>query len=147
MIKKTAPEIIMKDRIVKSSGYKIIKLTKDKKESHLYVHKLVAQAFIPNPENKPQVNHINGNKINNCVNNLEWVTAKENIEKAIETGLIKADGCNNYRSKFSPEDIREIRANYKPQDEVWGVKALTKKYNCNRSTIFSILSRKTYKNF
>lgn len=72
------------------TGYNQIHLTKANKQSRFFVHVLVAKAFIPNPYNKPQVNHIDGNKQNNCVDNLEWVTAKENIEHAMQNGLIRS---------------------------------------------------------
>jgi hypothetical protein len=63
----------------KNNGYLFVILYKDTKPTKYYVHRLVAKAFIPNPENKPQVNHIDEDKSNNMVSNLEWVTAKENM--------------------------------------------------------------------
>ena len=60
-------------------GYINVLLTKDGKRKQKYIHRLVAQAFIPNPENKPEVNHIDHNPQNNHVDNLEWVTKNENI--------------------------------------------------------------------
>ena len=59
-------------------GYLHVALSKCKKHKRIMVHRLVAEAFIPNPDNKPQVNHIDGNKQNNCVDNLEFCTASEN---------------------------------------------------------------------
>lgn len=68
-------------------GYVRVSLTKCGIAKSYLVHRLVAQQFIPNPDNLPQVNHINGNKCDNTVNNLEWCTAKQNIKHAIDNNL------------------------------------------------------------
>lgn len=76
----------------------------------LRLHRLVALTFIPNPENKSDVNHIDGIKHNNSVSNLEWVTSKENMAHAIENKLvIKQKGVSSPRAKLSKEDVIEIR--------------------------------------
>lgn len=69
-------------------GYKAVTLHKNGCGKMMLVHRIVAEHFIPNPENKPQVNHINGNKADNRVENLEWATAQENLTHAMRTGLI-----------------------------------------------------------
>lgn len=68
-------------------GYVKVQLYKNGKATEHYVHRLVALAFIPNPNKLPQVNHIDGNKTNNCSENLEWVTASDNQKHAITHGL------------------------------------------------------------
>lgn len=70
-------------------GYLAVNLYKDGKESCRTIHRLVAEAFIPNPECKPDVNHIDGVKHNNFVENLEWATKSENMLHAYQTGLAK----------------------------------------------------------
>lgn len=73
---------------ISEKGYELIKIyVKTGTAYKRRIHRLVAQAFIPNPENKPEVNHKDGNKRNNAVNNLEWVTQKENYEHAVDMGL------------------------------------------------------------
>lgn len=69
-------------------GYKRVSLCKKGKQEYLRVHRLVASAFIPNPDNKPQVNHLDNNRSNNVVTNLEWCTAKENAEYASKQGRL-----------------------------------------------------------
>ena len=73
-------------------GYSQVILCKDGKGNQFKVHRLVATAFIPNPKNKKEVNHIDGNKSNNYVDNLEWNTHSENQQHSIKTGLRTKSG-------------------------------------------------------
>ena len=70
--------------------YKFVSLIINGKQKRMRVHRMVALAFIDNPDNKPYVNHINGNRSDNNVENLEWVTPSENIQHAVDTGLFKS---------------------------------------------------------
>lgn len=91
------------------SKYKTVTLHKDKKPMSCSVHRLVALTFINNPENKREVNHIDGNTLNNNVKNLEWVTPMENTIHAIKIGLRKDIGICNSRAKLSEEEVLEIK--------------------------------------
>lgn len=99
---------VFKCRVTKN-GYKMAHFTANRKQWLKYVHRLVALAFIPNPENKPFVNHIDGDKTNNNVSNLEWVTPKENSLHAYRTGL-NSDAVAKMiegNKKRSPESFHE----------------------------------------
>lgn len=99
-----------------------------------FVHRLVALCHIPNPDNKPQVNHIDGNKANNNVNNLEWATNQENIDHSIRTGLCKR------REKLSEEDIKYIKSH--PDITL---RSLAKLFNVNETTIGHVRRGDTWK--
>jgi len=76
-----------KNRTKPHSQY-TVHLYKDKKYKNYQVHRLVAQTFIPNPNNLPQINHIDGDSLNNRINNLEWCDNSHNLKHAVETGLL-----------------------------------------------------------
>ena len=98
------------------------------------MHRLVAKAFLPNIFDKPYVNHIDGVKTNNNVNNLEWCTAKENTNHAIKTGLL--DNSKRSVIKVLNEDqISFIKERYTPFCREFGSRSLAKMFGVDKSTI------------
>lgn len=106
----------------------------------------VAKTFIPNPENKPVVNHINGIKTDDRVENLEWVTCSENTIHAYELGLVKTlKGEQAWNSKLTNLDVRYIRNNYKPGDKKFGARALGRRFSISNDVISRVANRKAWK--
>ena len=112
------------------------------------IHQLVAQAFLDNPENKPIVNHLNGIKTDNNVNNLEWATYSENLSHAYNAGLrtsvsLEAVGEKNYKRKLKPEQVIEIKRLLAEGNLTH--KEIATKFNVARSTITEIKSGRRWK--
>jgi len=99
---------ILKREISNAGYYRVCIYFNKHDYKHRSVHRLVAVAFISNPENKPEVNHIDGNKLNNNTNNLEWVTRSENEIHAINNGLFLNYGSNNKNSKYLESQIHIV---------------------------------------
>jgi len=136
---------------LRTDGYLMVCLQVDKIKAHFTVHRLVAMAFIPNPKNLPVINHIDGNKQNNCVKNLDWTTYSENEKHAYKIGLktrspVAGLGEECIFAKFTNAQVKEIRKIYKARDREYGQAALARKYGVHRDTIQNIVTEKTYKN-
>ena len=108
------------------------------------VHRLVAQAFIPNPDGKPQINHIDGNKMNNHVSNLEWCTSIENNRHAVKIGLMKS-GADCRDAKLTNEQVAWCRRVHISGDREFGTNALARKLGVSRAAMYLLLKGKTYK--
>ncbi|HFJ9368546.1 TPA: NUMOD4 motif-containing HNH endonuclease [Bacillus cereus] len=137
-------------RILKSfksnRGYKVIRLCHESKTKKYLIHRLVALAFIPNLENKEQVNHKDGNKENNCIDNLEWMTRSENIQHAFDLGLKPLnEGEKHHKAKLTESDVRWIRGNYKMYDDEFSVKALAERFDVTYFTMYMVIKNKTWK--
>ena len=90
------------------NGYYRVSFSINRNRKQFYIHRLIAEHFIPNPDNLPQVNHIDGNKLNNSLDNLEWVTVQDNVIHAYKNGLIKhVSGKEHFNyGKFGSESKR-----------------------------------------
>ena len=102
-------------------------------------HRVVAEAFVKNPENKPFVNHIDGNKQNNCVDNLEWCTQSENIKHAYKTNL-QPKGLSTYKGKFTLEQREEIKRLW--DSGVFSRRQLATKFSVSHTCINDIINDK-----
>lgn len=135
---------IIKSRIMcqhkNDRGYLSVHLSKENVRKHPRVNRLVAIAYIPNPENKPEVGHVFGNKQDNRAVSLKWETRLENMQHAFRTGLITSiKGEDSKSSKLTEKEVLEIRASSLSQKE------LAKIYNCDPSNIRRINLRLTWK--
>lgn len=125
------------------------------------VHRLVALAFLPNPNKKPFVNHIDGNKLNNSLSNLEWCTVQENNAHARLTGLhkqaaghkikyqskaTKAIALANLKdkSKLTPEQVRYVRKVFVKRSKEFSATALAKQFGTSVAAMCKIVNRQTY---
>ncbi len=129
-------------------GYYEVQLSSSLNKLRAKVHRLVAECFIPNPNNLPQVNHLDGDKLNNHVSNLEWCTPKDNLKHARENGLNNSKpipngrGEKNSRSKLTESLVLEIR---KKASKSITHKQLGIDYGVAESTISGIVSRIRWK--
>lgn len=94
----------MLDGAISENGYRYYRLSKNNIKKMFYAHRLVAEHFLDNPDNLPVVNHLDGNKLNNNLENLQWVSYSDNIKHAHENGLIKKRSATQYYTENLPNE-------------------------------------------
>lgn len=133
---------LRKEKFVRFSrdkdGYLVFGISKDSKEYRHRIHRLVAQYFLDNPNGYNEVNHIIPDKENNRASNLEWCSPEHNKAHAKALGLVNTD----FKKKFTPEEVREIRRQSAEDKIPTGV--LGRQYKVDIRTIRYLLRRQTY---
>lgn len=145
-IKSNKTGIVRKLHIGKT-GYYVVALTFGSRCSKktIRVHRAVAESFIQNPDKKETINHIDGNKLNNNVENLEWCTYKENSVHAVENNLIKS-GAQSHKAKLKNADVFYIRHMYENHKDVYSIKKLSEMFGVNKEAIRRVIKRESFKN-
>ena len=140
--KRTKKGRILKLFLDGKGNYLQTNLSISGKHKMVLAHRVVATAFLPNPENLPEVNHKDENKTNNSVENLEWCDHKYNNNYGSKK--FQTRGTRNPQNKFTEEMIRDIKQNYIPYDEKFGAKAFQKKYGISLTHICAIAKGRTW---
>lgn len=123
-------------------GYPIVTLGTNDHRVQKTVHRIIAETFIPNPNNLPEVDHIDNNKENNDVSNLRWITSFENKSRILfESRSKNRIGSKNGNSKLTEKAVLEIRELYQSGD--YTISKLADMYNCGWTTISHIIKRET----
>ena len=128
-----------------NSGYALYRLYNNTVCTHKLAHVLVAETYIPNPENKRTVNHKDCNKCNNHVENLEWMTHGENHKHAFEHGRQNPNAFELGVNKVSAEEVRWIRQHYIKGDRTYGASPLAHKFNMSTPCLLKIVRKQSYK--
>lgn len=123
-------------------GYKVVSVRELASTRMRYVHRLVAQAFLPNPDNLPQVNHIDCDKENNCVDNLEWISASENIRHAHSEGRMKKRSEMVTRTPLTREEVIDLYTSVK---RGVGITEKAKQMGIARTTASSVMNKRCHK--
>lgn len=132
----------IKSQYVSSTGYYMISISKNNKSKPFRVHRLLANNFIDNQNDLKEVNHKDGNKLNNDLINLEWVSHFGNMQHAFSTGLANNTGVKNGMAKLDMDKVNEIKILLKNGVSQYKI---AEKYNVSRSAILKINLNKTWK--
>lgn len=135
---------VMSPRI-KNSGYLFISLSKGGQRKNAYIHHLVAQVFIGDRPLKHDINHIDGNKLNNSASNLEYVTRTENMRHARELGLHDNRGEKQWQAKLTDDDARTILLIKSIGMGETTIKELAEEFGVSTWTIKDVLNRRSFK--
>lgn len=124
----------------KRDGYLQFKLRRDDNtECMMLLHRIMATTFLPNPENKSQVNHKDNCRFNNRLDNLEWVTRSENLKHAFKIGASSNVGVRNPRARLTVKDVLEIRSDNSKIHEI------AKRFNLSWGAVNNIKKRRIWK--
>ncbi len=131
----------IKSQYIGSTGYYMVSFSYNSKSKPKRVHRLIAATYINNIYNYKSINHIDGDKLNNSINNLEWCTHLQNMQHAFKTGLANNTGVNNGMAKLNNEKVFKIKSLLQTG---LSQQKIADKFNVSRSCILKIHLKKTW---